>query len=258
MKKTTVYLTMLCIVALIVPLVAQKLNVSDDQEKRVPPVFYPQQLTCVALNANNAQFPNVTRDSAMIYNTTPPANVTLETFFQTSGNWTNTGPTDLSKKLFMQASHQHGSPYVNGMAFTSQKMIAAVIMKSPSGSNVYAYDAAGVPDDATLETYNNEQIIGIEFCYLPGPTAGNGTISGRVVDTSGRGVSKAEVVLVSAAYGTEAQKALTTPFGYYSFDNIPVGQMYVLVVRHKRLKFKEAMKSVNMTDSIWDLDFETQ
>jgi len=65
-----------------------------------------------------------------------------------------------------------------------------------------------------------------------GTTAADVSIGGRVLTADGRGVSKAFITLTDPA--GESRSAVTNPFGYYRFENLPVGQAYILTVRSKR------------------------
>jgi Carboxypeptidase regulatory-like domain len=71
---------------------------------------------------------------------------------------------------------------------------------------------------------------------ITAPTAASVSLSGRVTSTIDNGVSKAEVTLVDTASGT-TRYVLTNPFGYYNFDDVPVGQTYLVSVSHKQYQF---------------------
>ena len=86
---------------------------------------------------------------------------------------------------------------------------------------------------------------------LLGPTAANVTVSGRVLDSSGRGVSKAMVTMTDS--GGHVVDRITNPFGYYRFDNVVSGASYVVSVRDKQYRFASRIISVN--DDLADVDF---
>ncbi len=78
----------------------------------------------------------------------------------------------------------------------------------------------------------------IEF----GPTSAMVNISGRVLSTSGRGVSNALVILTD---NTGAQRFIrSTTFGYYHFGEVSAGQIYTLGVSHKGHQFSPRVISV--------------
>jgi subtilisin-like proprotein convertase family protein len=88
-------------------------------------------------------------------------------------------------------------------------------------------------------------------CTAFTPTAANVYVAGRVFDSDGRAVSRANVSLVDGQSGVRT--AITNAFGYYRFENVPVGQSYVLNINSKRFSF--APQFVNVTDNIDDLNF---
>ncbi|MET0752259.1 MAG: M36 family metallopeptidase [Pyrinomonadaceae bacterium] len=86
------------------------------------------------------------------------------------------------------------------------------------------------------------------------PTAASVSVGGRVMDESGRGVSKAKVRIIDGS-GT-ARLAVTNPFGYYRFDSVPVGETYVLEVSSKGRTFPP--RTVNVTEDMSDVDFTAE
>jgi hypothetical protein len=83
------------------------------------------------------------------------------------------------------------------------------------------------------------------------PTAANVGVSGRVYNSTGRGVAGAIVRMTDQ--GGNTVYALTNPFGYYHFDGVASGQDYVMTVTSKQHTF--AARLVSVSDSITDLDF---
>ncbi|MCA1589803.1 MAG: carboxypeptidase regulatory-like domain-containing protein, partial [Acidobacteria bacterium] len=68
------------------------------------------------------------------------------------------------------------------------------------------------------------------------PTAAGVTVSGRVLDREGRGVSKARVTMQDQEGNVFA--SLTNPFGYFLITDLTAGGTYVAEVRHRRLRFE--------------------
>ncbi len=62
------------------------------------------------------------------------------------------------------------------------------------------------------------------------------------------------MTVINGATG-ETTTALTNPFGYYTIDNLQVGEFYLLQVAHKRYSFAEQSKTLTLNDSIADVDF---
>lgn len=82
------------------------------------------------------------------------------------------------------------------------------------------------------------------------PTAAQVSVGGRV-SASGRGVGRATVTLTDA--NGSSRSALTNMFGFYRFDEIPVGQTYTVSVRHKKFEFEPQI--INPLDELTDVDF---
>ena len=83
------------------------------------------------------------------------------------------------------------------------------------------------------------------------PTAASVSISGRVLNSNGRGISKAIVSLING--NGETISAITNPFGYYRFTEIQAGETYVASVRHKRFTFTPQV--VTVLEDLAALDF---
>ena len=66
------------------------------------------------------------------------------------------------------------------------------------------------------------------------PSAANVSVSGRVT-ANGTGISRANVTLTDAQ-GT-SRRAITNAFGYYRFDEVGVGQTYVIEAASKKYTF---------------------
>lgn len=67
------------------------------------------------------------------------------------------------------------------------------------------------------------------------PTAGNVTVSGRVVDTSGRAIARATITLTDQL-GVE-RYAVTNTFGYFRFSDVAIGG-YFISAQHRSYNFE--------------------
>lgn len=83
------------------------------------------------------------------------------------------------------------------------------------------------------------------------PTSASVTVSGMVMSISGDRISGARVTLTHQ--NGDTRSVLTTPFGYYSFDAVSVGETYVLTVSHKRYLFTPQILTV--MEEISNLNF---
>lgn len=86
------------------------------------------------------------------------------------------------------------------------------------------------------------------------PSAANVSVTGRVLNSEGRGVASAMVVITNAATGV-SNVAYTNPFGYYVFDDIESGNYYLITVSHKGYRFSDSQRSFTLNDSLGLSDF---
>lgn len=82
-------------------------------------------------------------------------------------------------------------------------------------------------------------------------TAASVSIGGRVLTASGEGVRNAVVTLTKPS--GEVLTVRTGSFGYYRFDDLPVGEIYVLNVYAKSYSFEPRVVQPN--DDVTDADF---
>jgi subtilisin-like proprotein convertase family protein len=72
--------------------------------------------------------------------------------------------------------------------------------------------------------------------YHVGVVAASVPVGGRVMNAAGNGISRATVTLTPTG-GGETRTAITNSFGYYGFDDVQVGQNYIIQVSNKRYSF---------------------
>ncbi len=85
------------------------------------------------------------------------------------------------------------------------------------------------------------------------PTAAGVSVSGRIATSNGNGITNVQVVMTESNGTT--QTALTGPFGYYGFTNIPSGQTVVMSISSKRFTFKQPVRLVTLNDDLADFDW---
>lgn len=81
------------------------------------------------------------------------------------------------------------------------------------------------------------------------PTAANVSVSGRTLTPEGYGLRNAIVTLTDAQGVTRS--ARTSTFGYFRFDDVAVGETYIIGVTSKRYQFAPQVIAVN--DEVTDL-----
>jgi len=87
-----------------------------------------------------------------------------------------------------------------------------------------------------------------------GPTAGGASVEGTVVTERGRGIKNVTVILQNAASG-EFRQATTNGFGYFSFEDIEVGQFYTMSVQAKRYRFENNTYSFGLIEDVAGFTF---
>jgi hypothetical protein len=86
------------------------------------------------------------------------------------------------------------------------------------------------------------------------PTAATGNITGRVLTADGRPIANVRVI-ISGGQLPESISFYTGHLGYYNFEDLPVGQAYVITVKSRRFTFANPTKIIDLKDSITDADF---
>ncbi len=87
------------------------------------------------------------------------------------------------------------------------------------------------------------------------PTSAVASISGRVIGPRGRGINGAIITLNGASL---SRSALTNGFGYFTFENIGVGEFYILTVRHRAYIFTTNNYAFTLVDDITGIQFHTK
>ncbi len=92
---------------------------------------------------------------------------------------------------------------------------------------------------------------GIDFIMT---TSGQGTISGRVTTADGQGIRNAKVTVTSNSLAA-SKVAATGSFGYFTFDSLSTGEMYIVTVNSKRYTFSTPSRVISLNENIADADF---
>ena len=213
----------------------------------VPVIFDGQNITCADLNAStDIRFAHITQNYELKLNFSDPNGSFA--FTTGSGSFVE-GPENGTRSVTVSS----GSATV--YSWSSQISITAVNVKIGNTSYVYPY-APSATSDSNLATGDHRGISHMTFCFgnAIAPTAGEGSVSGRVVDSSGVGIASATMTVVNAATG-ETTSVRTNASGYYTVGDLRVGELYMLHIAHKRYKFAEQERVVTLNDSLADIDF---
>jgi hypothetical protein len=136
-------------------------------------------------------------------------------------------------------------PNISGLVTTRNVTLPAAVNNQPKVQVRLITSNAVGPDEW----------IGVNNIVLGpfAPTAGNANLGGRVVSPFGRGLANATVTLFDM-YGNR-RAARSNAFGYYRFEDVRVGEAYVLEVRSKRYTFEQNSRVISVADDLTDLDF---
>jgi subtilisin family serine protease len=95
-------------------------------------------------------------------------------------------------------------------------------------------------------TFTSEELV---------PTAGDVSITGRIIDWRGRGVRGVTLSLLDGGTG-EVVYTVSNNFGYYSFSDVRVGSFYILTANSsKRYNIVDNQRSFALHDSLSDINF---
>lgn len=84
-------------------------------------------------------------------------------------------------------------------------------------------------------------------------SAASVSVGGRVTGTNGNGLSKVNVTLTNS--GGISRTVLTSPFGYYSFDDVSVGETYTVTVAKKGIEFENPTQVILVNEDMNSVDF---
>lgn len=127
---------------------------------------------------------------------------------------------------------------------------------SRSNGGPYSLDGtSGQGVAGTISTGNTYSLrAGFWAFQSLAPTAAGTTVSGCVRTSDGRGIRNVTVKLTNPATGAEVT-ALTSSFGFYVFESVEVGHVYMLSVSSKQYSFEPAFRIISVVDVVIDEDF---
>ena len=144
-------------------------------------------------------------------------------------------------------SAQSGGPYdlsLNTMAGGGTSSAGPVMIDSTVGQ-----PAAGVISNNGATSVRG----GFWAFHSLVPTAAGVAVGGRVQTATGRGIVGAHVTIFSAA--GQSGTAITSSFGFYRFENVTSGSVYLVSVSSKQHTFEEPTRTILVVDELTDIDF---
>ncbi len=87
-----------------------------------------------------------------------------------------------------------------------------------------------------------------------GATAATSGVHGRAIGSNGRGISRAKIELTNTTTNATAI-GYTNQLGYFNFQDLPVGDVYVIQIQHKRYTFEPSTQTFQLLEKLNELEF---
>jgi len=152
--------------------------------------------------------------------------------------------------VFLLASFSQAQIAAGGIYTLQQASVANGGGTVIDGSNRYRIDGTVGQSIASQQSTGGSYVLVSGFwSALLAPTAGDASISGRVLLENGQGIRGVVVTLMGGPL-TTPRIFVTNNFGNFKFDGVEVGQAYVLSVEHKRYGFGQPTQIISLTDNV--------
>ena len=144
-------------------------------------------------------------------------------------------------------------PAQTGGIYKIEKTVIATGGSESSGGNFTLESTTGQALAGGFIQNSNQSVYGGFWTPSFAPTSANVSIGGRILTAKGGGIQNARVML-TFPNGT-MQNSLTGSFGYYQFNEIAVGEAYILTVFSKRYIFGNPSQIITVTEELTELNF---
>ena len=148
------------------------------------------------------------------------------------------------------------APAQTGGNYTiTQSVIGSGGTTSADAGNIYKVEGTiGQSVAGTASTNSPYSVYGGFWTPSPfAPTAAVASVGGRVLTTGGRGIRNVRVTLTDGS--GSIRTILSSSFGNFSFENVLVGEVYILSVQAKQYQFNQNTQTVSVTENISDISF---
>lgn len=99
----------------------------------------------------------------------------------------------------------------------------------------------------TTNAAGTDEWVGIDDilvgCYFP--TAATVSAGGRVLTTEGNGIARANVSILNTQ-SQVTQVTTTNPFGYFNFEGLEAGSIYIITIGHKSYTFSTHTQTIQL------------
>lgn len=201
------------------------------------PVENPQDFTFTAsgAGATSNSIPNFTLDNDSLDNTHPN---------MISFNITNTGPANEITITEDAVPNWRIRPGTG-------------ISCSQTGPGSMANNTIDIPNrTVTVIVEPNETVTCTFVNQITLSTAAGAAISGRIINSSGRGLKDITIIATAFSNG-ESFHAAPDSYGKFRFSGLPVGDSYLVRVKSRYFKFEPDSQVVTLNSDFTDLEFVT-
>lgn len=162
----------------------------------------------------------------------------------TAGTWTSVPALN-----FLSPTNPPGQGPLDGNAPANRTTLtAAIVVNLPPGSEIMLR-WTDIVDSAQPDGFGVDDLIVTAIA----PSAAHVSVSGRVLDGYGRGISSA--IITAMDMTGVSTVTYTNTFGYYSVKNLEAGQAYVLSVSARRHTFPNSSILIDLTDNLSGVNF---
>jgi CSLREA domain-containing protein len=133
----------------------------------------------------------------------------------------------------------------NGLSLTNSFAPTAVVAISGTPTQGGTFNFAITATNGVISNTTNYLL------FVLAPTAASSAVSGRVFTPTGRGLGNAFVVMTNQ--NGQSVSVRTNPFGYYRFNDVQSGGIYIFSVQSKRYQF--ATQVITVAEDLDGLNF---
>lgn len=186
-------------------------------------------------------FPALTGENSVVFTGT-------ESFFQISGRVTDgTGAGLAGVRVQITGSEDEfdETDSTGNYAFTNLPADGSyeISVQSPTGFTS--------PASRSVEPLLAD-VSDVDFIVSP-PTAATASIGGRIMTSNGHGIRNAAVT-ITGPDGT-TRTAVTGSFGFYRFEDLEVGETYVITVSAKKYSFANPTRVISLNEDLNEENF---
>lgn len=143
------------------------------------------------------------------------------------------------------------NPQTGGDFTVTQSVVASGGAQNLAGGTFSIDGTAGQSNAGQNSTGGAFAVRGGFWTPPLAPSAAGVSLSGRVLTPGATAGLRGATVRLTPTHGT-SRTTLSTSFGYYRFDDLTVGETYVISVASKRFSFSPRVLSV--VDEVTELD----